>query len=180
MVIWHLYVFDFAHFENFPITGSFPGATNRKNEAVFLDFFEMVNLYEIFYVTKFVWKIVWGVFLIGSIINISYRKTANRSRTESWAEMKVNYPTDKENTPEDFSVNFRNIKNFIQVDHVEKIKKFCRYDDFCSFHFELSQLNDHFYILFKNWKKKKIKIFSSLTLSIVSLSQVECFDSAQK
>jgi hypothetical protein len=31
---------------------------------------------------------------------------------QNWAEMKVNYPTDKENTPEDFSDNFRNIKNF--------------------------------------------------------------------
>ncbi len=29
---------------------------------------------------------------------------------QNWAEMKVNYPTNKENTPEDFSDNFRNIK----------------------------------------------------------------------
>jgi hypothetical protein len=34
--------------------------------------------------------------------------------------MKVNYPTDKENTPGNFSDNFRNIKNFVQVDHSEK------------------------------------------------------------
>jgi hypothetical protein len=30
--------------------------------------------------------------------------------------MKDNYPTDKEN-------NFRNIKKFVQVDHLEKIRK---------------------------------------------------------
>jgi hypothetical protein len=35
-------------------------------------------------------------------------------------EMKVNYPTNKENTPEDFSDNFHNIKNFVQVDLSEK------------------------------------------------------------
>jgi hypothetical protein len=34
--------------------------------------------------------------------------------------MKVNYPTDKENTRMDFSDNFHNIKNFVQVDHLEK------------------------------------------------------------
>jgi hypothetical protein len=52
MVIWRLYVFDFAHLENFPVTIGFPGVENRKNEAVFHIFFGMVNLYEIFYVTK--------------------------------------------------------------------------------------------------------------------------------
>jgi hypothetical protein len=36
------------------------------------------------------------------------------------AEMKVNYPTNKENTRMDFSDNFHNIKNFVQVDHLEK------------------------------------------------------------
>jgi hypothetical protein len=36
--------------------------------------------------------------------------------------MKVNYPTNKENTPEDFSNNFRNIKNFVQVDHPKMMK----------------------------------------------------------
>jgi hypothetical protein len=36
------------------------------------------------------------------------------------AEMKVNYPTNKENTRIDFSDNFHNIKNFVQVDHLEK------------------------------------------------------------
>jgi hypothetical protein len=38
-------------------------------------------------------------------------------------EMKVNYPTDKGNTSEDFSNNFHNIENFVQVDHSEKIMK---------------------------------------------------------
>jgi hypothetical protein len=47
-------VIDFAHLENFPATGGFSGAENRKNEAVFREFFEMVNLDEIFYVTKVV------------------------------------------------------------------------------------------------------------------------------
>ncbi len=48
------------------------------------------------------------------------------------AEMKVNYPTNNKNTPIDFSDNFNNIKNFVQVDHIEKIMKsrlnfsFCR------------------------------------------------------
>jgi hypothetical protein len=42
---------------------------------------------------------------------------------QNWAEMKVNYPTNKENTPEDFSDNFRNIKNFVQVDHFKKFTK---------------------------------------------------------
>jgi hypothetical protein len=35
-------------------------------------------------------------------------------------EIKVNYPTNKENTPEDFSYNFHNIKNFVQVDRFLK------------------------------------------------------------
>ncbi len=37
-----------------------------------------------------------------------------------YAEMKVNYPTKKKNTPKDFSDNFHNIKLFVQVDHLEK------------------------------------------------------------
>jgi hypothetical protein len=32
-------VFDFAHLENFPAIGGFPGAENRKNEAVFFMIF---------------------------------------------------------------------------------------------------------------------------------------------
>jgi hypothetical protein len=40
---------------------------------------------------------------------------------QNWVEMKVNYPTDKKNTTEDFSNNFHNIKNFVQADHLEKI-----------------------------------------------------------
>jgi hypothetical protein len=61
-------VFDFAHLENFPATGGFPGAENRENEAGFREFFEMVNLDEIFYVMKVVGKILRGVFLIGRIV----------------------------------------------------------------------------------------------------------------
>jgi hypothetical protein len=38
-------------------------------------------------------------------------------------EMKVNYLTDKENTQEYFSDNFRNTKKFVRVDHLEKITK---------------------------------------------------------
>ncbi len=51
---------------------------------------------------------------------------------QNWAEMKVNYPTNNKNTPMDFSDNFHNIKNFFQVDRIEKIMKnhlnfsFCR------------------------------------------------------
>jgi hypothetical protein len=32
-------------------------------------------------------------------------------------EMKVNYPNNKKNTQMDFSDNFHNIKNLVQVDH---------------------------------------------------------------
>jgi hypothetical protein len=32
---------------------------------------------------------------------------------QNWAEMKVNHPTNKENTSEDISDNFQNIENFI-------------------------------------------------------------------
>jgi hypothetical protein len=42
---------------------------------------------------------------------------------KNWVEMKVNYPTNKTNTQMDFSDNFHNIKNFVQVDHFKKIKK---------------------------------------------------------
>jgi hypothetical protein len=34
----------------------------------------------------------------------------------NWAEMKVNYSTDNKNTQMDFSDNFHDIKNFVQVD----------------------------------------------------------------
>ncbi len=57
MVIWHLYVFDFVDLENFPTTSGFLRA---PNEAVFRDFFGMVNLGEIFYVTKVMRKILLG------------------------------------------------------------------------------------------------------------------------
>jgi hypothetical protein len=50
-------VFDFAYLENFPAIDGFSGVENRKNEAVFHNFFGMVNLYEIFYVMKVVGKI---------------------------------------------------------------------------------------------------------------------------
>jgi hypothetical protein len=72
MVIWHLYVFDFSHLENFPATGGFTGAKNRKNEAVFRNFFKMVNMYEIFYVMKVVGKILWGILLIGRIVYFNF------------------------------------------------------------------------------------------------------------
>ncbi len=38
-------------------------------------------------------------------------------KLQNWVEMKVNYPTNKRNTQIDFSGNFHNIKNFVQVDH---------------------------------------------------------------
>jgi hypothetical protein len=66
-------VIDFAHLKNFSATGGFSGAENRKNEAVFREFFEMVNLDEIFYVTKVVGKILRGVFLIDRIVNFHFR-----------------------------------------------------------------------------------------------------------
>jgi hypothetical protein len=58
-------VFNFGDWKIFPVTEDFPGAENRKNEAVFRYFFEMVNLNEFFYVTKVVGKIIRGIFLIG-------------------------------------------------------------------------------------------------------------------
>jgi hypothetical protein len=42
---------------------------------------------------------------------------------QNWPEMKVNYPTNKKNTHKDFSDNFHNIKNFVQVDHFKKFTK---------------------------------------------------------
>jgi hypothetical protein len=39
---------------------------------------------------------------------------------QKWVEIKIKYPTNKENTPEDFSHNFHNIKNFVQVDRFLK------------------------------------------------------------
>jgi hypothetical protein len=42
---------------------------------------------------------------------------------QNWVEMKVNYPNNKRNTQMDFSDNFHNIKNFVQVDHFENISK---------------------------------------------------------
>jgi hypothetical protein len=42
---------------------------------------------------------------------------------QTWVKMKISYPTDKKNTPEDFSNNFRNIENFVQVDHSKKMTK---------------------------------------------------------
>ncbi len=63
---------DFARVEIFPATGGFSGAENRKNEAVFREFFEMINLDEIFYVMKVVGKILWGVFLIGRIVSFHF------------------------------------------------------------------------------------------------------------
>jgi hypothetical protein len=42
---------------------------------------------------------------------------------QNWAEMKDNYPTDNKVTSKDFSDNFHNIKNSVQVDHIEKTRK---------------------------------------------------------
>jgi hypothetical protein len=86
-------VFDFAHLKNFPATGGFLRAENRKNEAVFREFFEMVNLYEIFYVMKVVGKILVGVFLIGRIVNFHFHQFLefSDSRFESYWRFSGNY-----------------------------------------------------------------------------------------
>jgi hypothetical protein len=44
-------------------------------------------------------------------------------KSQNWAEMKVNYPTERKTPLRDFSNNFRNIKNFVQVDHFKKFTK---------------------------------------------------------
>jgi hypothetical protein len=41
----------------------------------------------------------------------------------NWVKMKANYPNNKRNTQMDFSGNFHNIKNFVQVAPFEKISK---------------------------------------------------------
>jgi hypothetical protein len=43
----------------------------------------------------------------------------------NWAEMKVNYPTNKKNTLKNFSDHFHmtHTENFVQVDHLEKSMK---------------------------------------------------------
>ncbi len=71
-IIWNLYVFIFATWKNFPITGDFPRAEKRENEAVFLTLQKTVNLYDFFYVMKVMGKILWGVFLIGRIVNFNF------------------------------------------------------------------------------------------------------------
>ncbi len=93
MVIWHLYVFDFAHHKIFPATGGFLRAENRKNQAVFREFFEMVNLYEIFYVMKVVGKILRGIFLIGGIVNFHFHQFLefSDSRFGSYRRFSGNY-----------------------------------------------------------------------------------------
>jgi hypothetical protein len=58
--------------KKFPITWDFPRAEKRENEAVFLTLQKTVNLYEIFYVMKVMGKILWGVFLIGRIVNFNF------------------------------------------------------------------------------------------------------------
>jgi hypothetical protein len=42
---------------------------------------------------------------------------------QNGVEMKVNYRTNTENSPKNFSDHFHNIKNFDQLDHLEKIIK---------------------------------------------------------
>jgi hypothetical protein len=49
-------VFDFAHLENSAVIGGFPGVKNRVGKMVF---FEVVNLFEIFYTMIFIDKIVY-------------------------------------------------------------------------------------------------------------------------
>jgi hypothetical protein len=44
-------------------------------------------------------------------------------KLQNWAEMKINYPINKRNTQIDFSDNFHNVKNFVQVVHFENISK---------------------------------------------------------
>ncbi len=63
-IIWPQYVIDFCHLENFRPPAVFRERKKRKMRRFFIIFFEMVNLYEIFYVMKVVGKILWGVFLI--------------------------------------------------------------------------------------------------------------------
>jgi hypothetical protein len=72
MVIWHLYAFTFASWKIFPIIGGLTEAVQRKNIEIFRNFFEMVNLHEIFYVTKVIGKIHLDVLLIGRIVNFHF------------------------------------------------------------------------------------------------------------
>ncbi len=65
-------MFIFATWKKFPIIGDFPRAEKRENEAVFFNSKKTVNLYEIFYVMKVMGKILWGVFLIGRIVNFNF------------------------------------------------------------------------------------------------------------
>ncbi len=49
-------------------------AAKRKNEAVFRNFFEVVNFNEIFYVTKVIKKIQLDAFVIGRIVNFYFHQ----------------------------------------------------------------------------------------------------------
>ncbi len=52
------------------------------------------------------------------LCNVGFFAEPRIGKFQNWAKIKVNYPTDKENTQMDFSDNFHNIQNFVQVDHL--------------------------------------------------------------
>ncbi len=81
--------FDFAHLENFSATDGFSGAENRKNEAVFREFFEMVNLDEIFYVMKVVGKFLVGVFLIKRTVKFTRVSIGFKNRPKPMSDKTV-------------------------------------------------------------------------------------------
>jgi hypothetical protein len=63
-------------------------AAKRKIEATFHNFFDVVNLYEIFYVMKVVGKIHWGVFVIGRIVNFHFRPILEFFDSRFWSGLK--------------------------------------------------------------------------------------------
>jgi hypothetical protein len=68
-----IYVNSVLVIGKFPTNGVFLRAAKRKIEAIFHDFFDVVNLNEIFYVMKVIGKIHWGVFVIGRIVYFHFR-----------------------------------------------------------------------------------------------------------
>jgi hypothetical protein len=83
-IIWHLYTFNFGDWKNFPTAVVFLRAAKRKIEATFHNFFDVVNLYEIFYVMKFIEKIHLGVFVIGNIVYFHFRPILEFSDPRFW------------------------------------------------------------------------------------------------
>jgi hypothetical protein len=60
-------------------------AAKRKIKVIFHNFFDAVNLKEIFYVMKVIGKIHWSVFVIGRIVDFHFRPILEFSDLRFWS-----------------------------------------------------------------------------------------------